>query len=315
MAGAHRVTAWLEHRGPSGGVIPRLDARDSPPRPVHTPQPVDPRVEDALFSESTVAITAIVEADGSLSHVIARSPHDRLRTATLAAVRMWRLTPATRAGVPKPIPITFPVQFPVRDNRLFSLSDVEREPVLARSGSAAALNLRGMVKEDLLEDFAGALADFDRAIELAPQEHRFFYTNRARVRLAQFRDFEGAVADMNQAFDLGPGDAADYYIRGLAYYRLRKREEAFADMDRSLTLRPPERAAYYYRGLIHRQRKEVSAAVADFTQARFRAPSQLARQFPHAIPAAREEPQLRTRAGRSGAAIDPRAERPLGHRH
>jgi ankyrin repeat protein len=135
VAGVLRVTDWLERHGRSGGDLPRLEAGDAPPRPAHTPVPADPRVEDALFPESTVAITAIVEANGSLSHVIARSPHDRLRTATLAAVRTWRFAPATKAGVPKAIPITFPVQFPVRDNRLFALSDVEREPVLARSGS------------------------------------------------------------------------------------------------------------------------------------------------------------------------------------
>jgi ankyrin repeat protein len=135
MAGAPRVADWLEHRGLRSAGVPRLDATDIPPRPLHTPVPADPRVEDVLFPESTVMIKAIAEADGSLSHVIAECPHDHLRSATLAAARTWRFAPATKAGRTVAIAIVFPVEFPERDNRLFALNAVDRQPVGTRSGS------------------------------------------------------------------------------------------------------------------------------------------------------------------------------------
>jgi protein TonB len=134
LATAGRVAALLAERTASAPPVPQLAAGDTPPVRLSGASPADPRVEDVLFPKVQVIITAIVEPDGTLSHVLAGTPHDRLRAATLAAVRGWRFKPGERDGRPLALAIQFPVQFPERDNRLHSLNDVDRQPELHRSG-------------------------------------------------------------------------------------------------------------------------------------------------------------------------------------
>ena len=52
-------------------------------------------------------------------------------------------------------------------------------------------------------DLDGALADFNRAIELKPDEAAL-YVNRGQVKWGQ-KDADGALADFNRAVDLKPG--------------------------------------------------------------------------------------------------------------
>jgi len=134
-ARAHRVATWLEQRGLNADTIPRLGPSDQGPLPSRTPIPADPRVEDFQFPEQTVLVSALVETDGSLTQVVAASPHERLRVAALAAVRTWHFKPAVVDGTVAPLAVTIPIQFPARDNRLFTPTDVDSEPVLSRSGS------------------------------------------------------------------------------------------------------------------------------------------------------------------------------------
>jgi tetratricopeptide (TPR) repeat protein/predicted aspartyl protease len=85
------------------------------------------------------------------------------------------------------------------DGKAIDLTDKEAEPTTAegfsRRGAAAASNRK----------FDAALADFDKAIALAPGEGRYFY-QRALARLEAKRRPEG-LADLDKAIALAPNDA------------------------------------------------------------------------------------------------------------
>src|ERR1700730_12939908 len=72
---------------------------------------------------------------------------------------------------------------------------------------------RGIAKQNG-GDLKGALADYNRAIELDPYD-AIPYENRGVVKAAQ-GDLHGAIADFNRALQLSPGNAEAYDNRGVA---------------------------------------------------------------------------------------------------
>lgn len=89
------------------------------------------------------------------------------------------------------------------------------------------------VLENKLE---GAIADFDRAIELAPNAPDP-YLNRGIAKEGQKR-WEEAIADYNRALDLNPEDAMAYNNRGNARSGQGRWEEAIADYQKASELSP-----------------------------------------------------------------------------
>ncbi len=53
-----------------------------------------------------------------------------------------------------------------------------------------------------LKDYRGAIADYNKAIELDPTEATA-YNNRGHVKL-NLEDYRGAIADCNKAIELNP---------------------------------------------------------------------------------------------------------------
>jgi serine/threonine-protein kinase len=105
---------------------------------------------------------------------------------------------------------------------------IERAP-----GYATPWYFRGLLKKDL-GDFAGALADETRAIELN-KAGAWPYFVRAQVKVQQ-HDPAGAVTDCNAAVAVDPSCAEALLVRGLAYIDLEKWSEAVADFERTYEL-------------------------------------------------------------------------------
>ena len=62
-------------------------------------------------------------------------------------------------------------------------------------------------------DYRGAIADYDRAIELRPDYAEAYYLRgSAKMGLG---DYRGAIADYDRAIELDPKDAGAYYDRGM----------------------------------------------------------------------------------------------------
>jgi len=115
-----------------------------------------------------------------------------------------------------------------------ALADFDRALEL-RPDYPEALNNRGIVRQRLGAP-SGALADFDRAVELRPR-YAEALNNRAVTRLA-LGDLTGAVADFDRGIGIRPDYAEAYHGRAAVLHALGDFAGALADYDRVLGLVP-----------------------------------------------------------------------------
>jgi serine/threonine protein kinase len=99
------------------------------------------------------------------------------------------------------------------------------------------------------QDFSGALADLDKAIELDP-ELADAYRDRGTLKISeQLKDVSGALADLDKAIKLDPKNSLAYYNRG-AVKNLKKPSDisgALADYNKAIELDPKIFFAYINR--------------------------------------------------------------------
>ncbi len=93
-------------------------------------------------------------------------------------------------------------------------------------------------KKSAAGDTEGAMADFNRAIELKPGL-AVAYANRGGLK-GKLGDYEGALADLDVSISLSPTDIA-YFNRGLAKYALGDREGALRDFKAAQAMNPAVR--------------------------------------------------------------------------
>jgi tetratricopeptide (TPR) repeat protein len=119
----------------------------------------------------------------------------------------------------------------------------------------------GSEKEDL-KDYRGAIADYDRAIGLEPQ-NATVYHNRGLAKYS-LKDYRGAIADFGKSIALEPNtSASSYFNRGLAKYGLQNYSGAIADYNKSIAL-DPHPATYFNRGDARIKLGQKSEACLDF---------------------------------------------------
>jgi tetratricopeptide (TPR) repeat protein len=114
-------------------------------------------------------------------------------------------------------------------------------------------------------DLDGAIADFDRAIELNPKDDAPYY-NRAQAKSLK-KDAAGALADYNRAIELGSTNPAAYNNRGNARAEKNDRDGAIADYTRAIELNPNYARAYYNRAMTKQAKGDMAGAKADFKTA------------------------------------------------
>ncbi|MFI6879165.1 tetratricopeptide repeat protein [Streptomyces sp. NPDC050400] len=96
-------------------------------------------------------------------------------------------------------------------------------------------------------EYERAVAEYDRAVELDPEQERALY-GRARTRVLQDRA-EEALADLDRAVELAPDDGETLFRRGEARWLAGGRDaEALADVERSLEIGPPDGYALALKG-------------------------------------------------------------------
>lgn len=81
------------------------------------------------------------------------------------------------------------------------------------------------------ENYQGALADLDKAIEAEPGNADAFF-KRGFIK-AQQLDHRGALQDFNKAIELNPRQAAYYAERGVARLNLNDRDGACDDLKKA----------------------------------------------------------------------------------
>lgn len=108
---------------------------------------------------------------------------------------------------------------------------------------------RGVIKFQS-NDKAGALKDFNRALELDPSMVKV-YSNRGYIRY-ELEDFTGAITDFDRALEMDPSMALAYGNRALAKAKLGQGESALRDADRGVELGPNSAQTHGARGTVLR---------------------------------------------------------------
>ena len=133
----------------------------------------------------------------------------------------------------------------------------------ARQRSAILRN-RGSALDDLGR-YSEALADFDLALELEPDNSDNFIDRG--VTLGKLGRYDLAIKDFGRAIELSPGLAEIYNNRGIVYGRMGDFSSAIADFNRAVALEPDDPFSYFNRGLAYESAGKIDAARRDFTKA------------------------------------------------
>ena len=127
-----------------------------------------------------------------------------------------------------------------------------------------AYTQRGIAKSKLGQ-YKAALNDFDKAIELKPDEAGPF-SNRGIVKF-ELGEHEDAFADFDRAIQLQPDLVDAYYNQGVARLNLGKHSDAVSSFDALIRLQPEVTVAYLARGEAKVGLDQIKEAKADFRKA------------------------------------------------
>ncbi|KAF0125496.1 MAG: hypothetical protein FD189_2072 [Elusimicrobia bacterium] len=130
---------------------------------------------------------------------------------------------------------------------------------------AIAYHNRGFAYGEL-KQYDKAIADFDKAIELNPEDVHVDYRNRG-VAYRKLKQYDKAIADYDKAIELNPKDADTYHNRGFAYDELKQYDKAIADYNKAIELNPEYADAYFNRGFAYDELKQYDKAIADYDKA------------------------------------------------
>ena len=114
------------------------------------------------------------------------------------------------------------------------------------------------VEKFSVKDYAGAIVDFDKAIELNPKYVRACYERgRAQARLGNYAN---GIASLTQVIKMAPEDADAYHGRGTIEAILGNYADAILDLDKAIELDAVHPIAYSNRGAVKRKLGKSEAA-------------------------------------------------------
>ncbi len=119
--------------------------------------------------------------------------------------------------------------------------------------------------KSLLKDYKGAIADYNKSIELNPNNAMVF-NNRGFIK-TKLKYYKGAIADYTKAIELDPNLTDAYLNRGIAKRLLKYYKGAIADYTKAIELNPNYATAYYNRGVAKVSLKDYKGAIADYSKA------------------------------------------------
>jgi tetratricopeptide (TPR) repeat protein len=126
--------------------------------------------------------------------------------------------------------------------------------------------LRGRVKALLTEDYQGALADYNKAIEL-DDNNTEAYQFRAELSSIRLKKSTEALADYDVAISRDPRNSKNYAERGFAKLKAGDYQGALADHNQAVTIDPTNATAYENRGWVKNEIGDVKGALTDYDRA------------------------------------------------
>lgn len=144
------------------------------------------------------------------------------------------------------------------------VAPLEGEILISDQFNAMALNNRGFAYYRK-QNYEKAIADFDRAIRMAPRLADA-YNNRGNIRLIAGA-LDQAMLDFNRAIQLNPQHALAFNNRANVHQAKGNLVEALTDYTQAIKLAPSRATAYANRGLTLLQLGKEFEAKADFNRA------------------------------------------------
>jgi tetratricopeptide (TPR) repeat protein len=141
------------------------------------------------------------------------------------------------------------------------IDDAATFNALPADEQASMLALRGALQTDVEK----ALADFARAIELAPDKTQYQLA-RAKFRL-DHDDAEAALADLAKIVADRPDDLPAIVLQAQIQRDLKKYDDALASLAKAGELAPHSPIPPHYRGEILNEQEQYDKAIEEFTRA------------------------------------------------
>lgn len=112
-------------------------------------------------------------------------------------------------------------------------------------------------------DFSGAVDEYTQAIALKPSD--ITYEGRGQA-YTELKEYDKAIADFTKAIELAPSRGGPYFGRGVAYRATDNLDGAIADFSQAIGDRAKTRwrAALLERGLACKAKGNMAEAKADF---------------------------------------------------
>ncbi|MCC3419845.1 MAG: tetratricopeptide repeat protein [Microcoleus sp. PH2017_29_MFU_D_A] len=115
------------------------------------------------------------------------------------------------------------------------------------------------------EDYAKAIASYDKALEFKPDKHEA-WINRGSA-LDDLGRLEDAIASYDKALEIKPDYHEAWNNRGIALRNLGRLEDAIASYDKALEFKPDDTSAFYNKACCYALHSQIDQAIQNLQQA------------------------------------------------
>ncbi len=115
------------------------------------------------------------------------------------------------------------------------------------------------------EEYAKAIASYDKALEIKPDLHEAWY-NRGYA-LGNLGRLEDAIASYDKALEIKPDDHEAWNNRGIALGNLGRLEDAIASYDKALEFKPDDPDSFYNKACCYALHSQIDQAIQNLQQA------------------------------------------------
>ncbi len=117
-----------------------------------------------------------------------------------------------------------------------------------------------------LANYEEAILDYDKALELSPNEICLIYSMRGNAK-RNLGDFDGAISDQNIALAFDPLYTDGYFNRSSAKFQKRDFDGAIRDYSQVIKMNPKDSDAFFNRAYVKKEVGDMKGAYEDWRKA------------------------------------------------